>query len=160
MMLSYAVTLVNGDYHLAEDVVQDSCLVAYRNLERFDVQRGSFSRWLRGIVRNKVLESNRKISRAPFVHDPLVIEGMEEVYGLFDQPGVDAGWRDRLEIIHECIHKLKESMRTVVLQFYYSGNSLREISEKQSINVMTVGQRLSRSRKLIRVCVEQKLGVE
>ena len=58
MLLSYARALLGGDRHEAEDVVQESFLVAHRRLETFR-QDEDFGRWLRGIARNKVLESRR-----------------------------------------------------------------------------------------------------
>jgi len=44
MMLSYAVLMMKGDKHRAEDIVQEASLTALNNLERFDTSR-SFPKW-------------------------------------------------------------------------------------------------------------------
>lgn len=159
MMLSYASALLSGDAHQAEDVVQEACLTAYQNLDRFDEGR-SFPKWIRGIVRNKVLESRRGASRRPLVQDPTVIAGMEDVFGMFDRPRADEGWLDRIELLRHCINRLRRPMRDVVKLFYQSGLSLDEVGRKLGIQSVTAGQRLSRSRKQIRVCVAARLRVD
>lgn len=156
MMLNYASALLYGDADQAEDVVQEACIAAYKNLDRFESGR-SFSKWLRGIVRNKALESKRKSCRRPFVEDPDVIEGLEEVYMMFDKQKSDESWNERLQHIRKCISKLNEPMRHVVELFYDAEMSLKSIADKMRINPMTVGQRLSRSRKIVRNCVSMRL---
>ena len=159
MMMSYASALLAGDAHQAEDVVQEACLTAYKKLDHFDENR-SFPKWIRGIVRNKVLESKRSAFRRPLVEDPDVIEGMEEVYSLFDRPEEDEGWQDRIELLRFCVEKLHPPMRDVVKLFYQAGLSLKEIAATLTVNVMTAGQRLSRSRIQIRRCVTRQLSLE
>jgi len=149
MMLSYARVLVSGDHHHAEDIVQESCVVAYKNLERYDSELGNFPSWLRGIVRNKALEKKRKMVRNPQVFEPEVIEGLGEIYRLFDDPALETNWQERITVLKECVQSLDEKKRSVIMYFYYTGYSLKEIAVKQSSAVMSVGQRLSRARKLI-----------
>ena len=105
MMLNYASALLYGDAHQAEDVVQEACIAAHKHLERFETGR-SFSKWLRGIVRNKALESKRSSCRRPFVEDPDVIEGLEEVYMMFDKQKADESWNERLIYIRKCINSI------------------------------------------------------
>jgi RNA polymerase sigma-70 factor (ECF subfamily) len=159
MMLNYASALLYGDAHQAEDVVQEACIAAYKHLDRFETGR-SFSKWLRGIVRNKALESKRSSCRRPFIEDPDVIEGLEEVYLMFDKQKADETWNERLSYIRRCINKLNEPMRHVVELFYDAELSLKSIAERLQINPMTAGQRLSRSRKMVRNCVSMQLQEE
>jgi len=159
MMLSYASALLGGDSHEAEDVVQEASVTAYRKLDDFDVSR-NFARWLRGIVRNKVLENRRYAQRRPLVLDPDVISGVDDVYSLFDRSKGDQSWLDRVDILKQCVAKLKEPMRVVIERFYGVGFSLGEIAGQLGLNAMTVGQRLSRSRKLIRECVDGRIRGE
>lgn len=158
MMLTYASALLGGDRREAEDVVQEASLVAFKRLDSFDVN-ASFPAWLRGIVRFKVFESRRALARSPIMKDPDVIQGMEDVFQAFDQPYADEEWLERITILQECILKLKDPMQRVVNLFYKSGKSLKEISAKMSINIMTAGQRLSRARKLIQSCAERQVRI-
>lgn len=159
MMLTYASALLHGDTHQAEDVVQEACIAAYKHLNRFEKGR-NFSKWLRGIVRNKALESKRSSCRRPFIEDPSVIEGLEEIYQMFDKQKSDEPWNDRLICIRKCISKLNEPMRRVVELFYDAEMSLKSIADRLKINQMTAGQRLSRSRKMVRNCVSIQLKIE
>jgi len=157
MMLSYAVLMMKGDKHRAEDIVQEASLTALNNLERFDTSR-SFPKWLRGIIRNKSLEDYRKHGRAPLTEDPAVIEGMENVYSKFDTPQAEENWHARISVLQDCVAHLNPRMRQTVEMFYKNKCSLAEISHQLSVNVMAVGQRLSRARKLIKSCIETRIS--
>ena len=88
--------------------------------------------------------------------DQAIISVRRPGYSRFDTPQAEENWYARITILKECVAKLNPNMRTVVEMFYKSRFSLVEISSKLSLNVMAIGQRLSRARKLIRVCVESK----
>ena len=156
MMLSYARALLAEGSHQAEDVVQEACIVAYLQLEDFDQSR-SFPKWLRGIVRYKVMESQRAWKRQPWVTDPHVIEGMEDVYQTFDQVRIEDNWRDRIALIEKCVSQLNDQMRRTVELVYQFGMPLKAVATEMSTTIMAAGQRLSRARKLIRICVQRQM---
>jgi len=101
MLLAYARALCYGDGHAAEDVVQETLLVACRRLAEFRVENdGHFGRWLRGIARNKALEAHRAAGRGRVVADSRIIEGLEDVFGRLDPPsavwsGASSPWSPR-----------------------------------------------------------------
>lgn len=155
MLLCYARTLLGGDHHQAEDVVQESFLTAHRR--RDDFREGEdFGRWLRGIARNKVLERQRALAHRTVVVDSRVIEGMDEVFSLFDSRDADdEPWKDRLvRLLSNCIAKLTPSLRDAVDQVYQQGKSLRDAATVLASSPAAVAQRLSRARELIRACVQ------
>ena len=152
MMLAYASSLVGGNSHEAEDIVQEACVAAYKNLDQFDTSR-SFPKWLRGIVRFKALDSKRAACRRPMIEDPEVIAGMEDVFEQFDKQHADESWRDRLTLVVQCTRKLPPAMGEVIQLYYQLDLSLKSIAQRLSLKAPTVGQRLSRARKLIRHCV-------
>ena len=84
MLVDYLSALL-GDAHLAEDLSQETLLTADRIFDRFE-PGGNFAAWLRGIARNKIREHRRAVARRPLVVDSRVVDGMEEVLGMFDQP--------------------------------------------------------------------------
>lgn len=84
MLLSYARALLYGNEHEAEDVVQEAFLTAQQRLDSFR-QGENFGRWLRGIARNEVLESHRSARRRREVTDGRILEGIEDVYVVFDK---------------------------------------------------------------------------
>jgi len=159
MMHSYASTLLSGDSHEAEDVVQEATLTAYDKFHDFN-QGKSFSKWIRGIIRYKVLESRRGTDKRPLSQDPDVINGIDDIYRLIDQVSSTDQWSKKLEVLDHCVAKLKKPMRTVIEKFYQFGYTLDEIAGQMNLNIMTVGKRLSRSRAKIRNCVTQKIKFE
>jgi RNA polymerase sigma-70 factor (ECF subfamily) len=155
MLLCYARVLTYGDEHEAEDVVQESLLTAHRRLETF--RRGEdLGRWLRGIVRNKVLESRRAARGRRAVVDSRIVAGMEEVYAIFDGPADEEQWRERLQrLLRHCIERLSQHLKETVIRVYQEGLSLREAAVALKASSAAVAQRLSRARELIRKCVQE-----
>lgn len=155
MLLCYARALLGGDEHQAEDVVQESFLTAHRRQEDFR-EGADYGRWLRGIARHKVLERRRAVASRPVVVDSRVIEGMDEVFALFD-PGTtgEEPWKERLvRRLMQCIGKLTPSLRDAVERVYREGLSQREAAAVLASSPAAVAQRLSRARELIRACVQ------
>ena len=157
MLLTYLTALVRNR-SLAEDLTQETLAAAYRSLDTFS-QEGNFGSWLRGIARNKVRESARAAMRRPLIVDSRIIEGMEEVYGIFDNPHSSAGsWDERLDLIHGCVGKLSSRLQQAVMLVYGQGHSLLEAAQQLNSSFEAVGQRLSRARVLIKKCVTLQMA--
>lgn len=62
-LLSFAKKLTKGDTQLAEDITQEALFQAYKRLDKYNPERGSFNRWLNGILVNKWRDYNRKAYR-------------------------------------------------------------------------------------------------
>jgi hypothetical protein len=88
MLVTYASALLYGDLHLAEDVVQESYLLAHQRLNTFRMGE-NFGAWLRAIVRRKAMEAQRASGKTRVVTDSRVIEGIEQVFGVFDSSTLD-----------------------------------------------------------------------
>lgn len=160
-MLAYAQTMLGQHSAMyAEDVVQEASLAAYNNLSNFDESKGSIGAWLRTIIRNRAIDKLRQAKARSYLDIDEFVQGVEEVYAMFDQQSMRSNWGDRVDILWECVNELKKPMQVVVRLFYINGFSLKEISAKVSASEMTVGQRLKRSRDLIRLCAERKLRAE
>ncbi len=156
MLLSYARALLYGDEHEAEDVVQEVLLAAHQRLDTFR-QGENFGCWLRGIARNKMLESRRVARRRKEIMDGRVLEGIEEVYSIFDAstPGEET-WRERLQrLVQHCVQRLSQHLKDAVTRVYEDGMDLRAAAMVLSSSSAAVAQRLSRARKLIRECVRE-----
>ncbi len=159
MVLTYLGTLV-GDRHLAEDLAQETFLAAYGSLSKFR-EDGNFGAWLRGIARNKALEDRRASARRPLVADSRIVEGMEDVYAMLDEPRPDAEmWTERLALMRACVAGLSEKLKTAVEEVYQGGLSLREAAKVLGSSYEVVAQRLSRARALVRECMAARLKEE
>jgi RNA polymerase sigma-70 factor (ECF subfamily) len=153
MVLAYLQALV-ADRHLAEDLTQETMLAAQRSLASFDPER-NFGAWLRGIARHQALQDRRAKARRPLLIDSAVVEGIEQVYVLFDEaPGP---WAERIARVRDCVARLNDNLRAAVIAVYQRGQSLREAAASLGVKFDAMAQRLSRGRRLIRQCVE--LGI-
>ncbi len=153
MVLSY-LRAVLCDEHLAEDLTQETFLVAHRKIDSFDTKR-NFGAWLRGIARNKVLHDRRAAARRPLVVDSGVVEGMEQVYHLFDE--ATGPWETRTRRVRHCVGRLNEKYRSTVVAVYGRGQTIRQAASRIGITFAAVAKRLSRARELIRECVERSM---
>ena len=90
------------------------------------------------------------------IFDSRVMEGVEEVFSLFDTPTNEGIlWEERLGVIKICLSKLSSNLRAAVGLVYHKDNSLQQAADELGISFSAVGKRLSRARTLIRECVSQ-----
>jgi RNA polymerase sigma-70 factor (ECF subfamily) len=159
MVLVYLRTLVK-DVHLAEDLTQETFLAAQKGLPEFR-EGASFGAWLRGIARNKALESRRAAARHRLIADSRVVEGMEQVYRLLDAPRSEAElWDDRLGLLRSCIGRLRGRMKDAVVEVYQRGSSLQDAAARLNISFDALAQRLHRVRALLYECMALGLRKE
>src|SRR5438093_10891686 len=66
---AYVVWRCAGLRDLADDVVQETWLIAVRRVSSFDPERGRFLSWLRGIAANVLRGQLRRTAEQPLVGD-------------------------------------------------------------------------------------------
>src|SRR5215475_4523630 len=74
MLLAYSRAIC-GDFHAAEDVVQETALVAFRRLNRL-FPEVDFATWLRGIAKRQALAARRRLTRI----QPMLDDALELAY--------------------------------------------------------------------------------
>lgn len=161
MLQTYVRALVYGDRHRAEDVVQETLLTAFQRLDSFRPGE-NFGSWLRGIARNKALESHRSQRQQRVVADSRIIEGMEEVYRTLDTPlpGTET-WQERLERwLQHCLGLLSARLKNAVERVYHDNLSLAQAAAVENASADAVAQRLTRARQLLRECVQKQSASE
>lgn len=150
----YAVALrLTADRTVAEDVVQDALIRAYRSLDQLrDPSRVRF--WLTKVLHSASLDRYRK--EAPRDCD---VSLDDERFDLFDKlveedpfPYSDRLHLDFLELFDderliEALRKMHPANRTALVLAYVSGYKAREIAELTGTTVGTVVARLHRGRK-------------
>jgi RNA polymerase sigma-70 factor, ECF subfamily len=142
------------DPQTAQDLVQESCLKAYRAFERFE--RGTdYRAWLFRILTNTVLDWRRRAVRRPVeVHlDQAGFEAVLSDPSLFTHaPGPDrnlAAGSLRAEV-EAAVGALSEELQLVVHLSFVEGFSYKEIAEIAGCPVGTVMSRLYRARQVLR----------
>ena len=126
----------------AEDAVQSAICTAFTKLDALR-DPAKFKSWILRIVVNNCYDLCRK-------YRP--ITDLSEVQDFL--PADDPDPTERLSL-WEAVLSLNPEMRSVVTLFYYDGFSIREISRVLGISDVAVKTRLSRSRKQLRLSMDQ-----
>jgi RNA polymerase sigma-70 factor (ECF subfamily) len=137
-LLRAALKLCHGDYALAEDMVQETYMKAFRNAEAF--QEGTNLRaWLMRILFNNVMSvfRHRQVARENPYPD-----GFDPV----QEPDADAEVSDE---VLQAIDALPEDYRRVFLMAALEESPYQAIADKLGIPVGTVMSRLWRARQAL-----------
>lgn len=139
----------------AEDIAQEVFLQAFRNLARFDPEKGQFRNWLLRIAANTSLNEMKRRERAA-VREGIAAELLEVI--------ISEGWSgssemESSETIGEALQALPVAERQVILLSYYHELSYREIAETLGIPIGTVKSRIhSAVERLRRMIVPREEG--
>ena len=137
-----------------DEVMQAVSLVAWRKFDSLTDREG-FGRWACVIARYEVLKFLRGRARDRFVLDESL---MERIFA--EAEAEDAVRRRRLSLLERCIEKLSADRRSLILQAYTPGRTIRSIAETMGRSEDSLYQLLRRLRLDLRRCVELALVVE
>lgn len=152
----------------AEDLVQETCLKAFRYFDRFE-EGSNIRAWLFKILTNLFINRYRKQAKEPPVveydeaQDYLLYSKMQEGAGDGSR-GPEKDLFDRVlgTEVDKAINDLPEDFRIVVVMAFVEGLAYEEISEALDVPMGTVKSRLHRGRKLLQKALFQyakKVGV-
>lgn len=129
----FAVTRLK-DPALAEEVVQDTILRAWRHGDRFDPMRASQRTWLFEIARNLTRDAHRRRSVRPVVAASDAEPELEEPGDAYTE--VVDRWQ-----IESALASLRPEHREVIQLVHFEGLSLEEAGTRAGIPVGTVKSR-------------------
>jgi len=142
-LLAYA-TRLTGDQWVAEDIVQETLLRAWRHAGVLNEQVGSIRGWLFTVTRNIVTDRARSKAIRP-TEVAAVYEGVEQVsVADHTQRVVDS------LVAIDVLEQLSEEHRAVVIELYVRGRSGPETAEVLGIPVGTVKSRAHRALSAMR----------
>ena len=139
------------DAHYAEDVLQEVAADASRNFDKYDPAR-PFVAWLSGIARQRLVDHYRKQDRQR-------AERSQDTLDLLDQSSAEVAEEidDRLVALRKCMDKLPEHHKLMINRRYGFDDSLAEIAKSVGSNAKAVNAMLTRVRKLLADCVQQRM---
>jgi RNA polymerase sigma-70 factor (ECF subfamily) len=123
---------------LADDIVQNACLKAWRARKSFDPKRGKFRAWMFTITRNEFLQIMRK-QRPVDYYEPAAFE-----HKLVQECQLDS--RADCSDAIQALFKLSADQRDVFILVLAAGYSYEEAATICNCSVGTIKSRISRAR--------------
>ncbi|WP_077212538.1 RNA polymerase sigma factor [Bacillus dakarensis] len=149
----YATILrMTGNQQDAVDLVQESFIKIYRQLEKFD-GKGSFSSWMYRVAINHCMDEFRK---KRFKMEQ--VEVKENDVKDFHHPEVIFLKKEKNRQLEKLIGSLPEDERMILLLRYVNEQSYNEISEFMNLSVATVRNKLHRAKKKLRETINEEKG--
>ena len=155
------------DTQTAKDIVQETFLAAWRNIETYNGE-ASVKTWLFAILKNKIIDHYRKVSTR-VSNDMVSIDNSASDF--FDKGGAwksgaqpqewSEGSNSRIEtkeffsILKACRNKLKELQNTVFSLKYLDGLECEEICKELNITPTNYWVIVHRAKVQLRTCLEK-----
>ncbi len=154
MLISFIRAAVRDD-SLADDIFQETMMVAWQRLDDYDRER-PFAPWLRGIARRIVLAQFRRSSRRFYTCHETVLGRLDDLTASLEQRPGDT-WQEKLSALDDCVGGLPAHYREAVELRYEQELPAAQMAEQLSISLPGVKKRLQRARERLFDCIERKL---
>lgn len=141
------VLRLTGDRQLAEDVVQEALLRAWKHPEILAQGEAAARSWLYTVARNIVIDDRRSARHnREFGTD----EVPERAHGDRTDQVLDA-W-----LLSEALNTLSHDHRAVIVHAYYGGRTVGEIAELLGIAPGTVKSRMHYGMRALKLALQEK----
>jgi RNA polymerase sigma-70 factor (ECF subfamily) len=154
---------ITGTREEAEDVVQETFLNVFKNLDNFTPSRAAFKTWILTIARNNSINKFKYLKRrAAKLFSEFSTEEPEQVLsdhlGSFGQADAETMLASKQEfhLVETAFRKLPERQRTALMLKAWEGLSYAEISEVMKISVSAVESLIFRARKQLMDMLEDQ----
>ena len=139
-----------GDFHIAEEITQDTFLKVYQKLSTLK-DPNQFSGWLYVIATNLCRAWLRKKRLKTEPLEDTEIESIEETYSRYvAEEHTKATVEAQREVVKKLLAKLKESERTVMTLHYFGEMTCEEISRFLGVSTSAIKLRLHRARQRLK----------
>lgn len=138
---------VLGDYHAAQDVVQESFVTAYRKLG--GLRKGaSFGPWIRKIAKHQAIQIRRNMSKVNDAKLHIIEASSASNDDRIDEPN---------RMLLEAVMRLPKHERVVIMLRYFDGHSTKIISKMIGRPVGTITMQLSRAHARLHKWMKESL---
>jgi len=153
MLLTY-LRAVAWDKSVADDLFQETMIIAWKKLAEFDHSR-PFGPWLRGIAAKIVMAHFRKAKSDVMLLNPETLEYLSEQLQHINQGPGDT-WDEKIEALTHCIEALPDHHRQAVELRYFQQTTVSKIAETSKTTVENIKKRLQRARSQLLDCLKRK----
>lgn len=141
---------LGADPALADDLLQDTFLVAFERLDSA-AAHGAQAAFLRRTARHLFLRQRRDRGR----RQELLAETLEQQWHAHGDDDDGERW---LAVLRECVDGLEGRSREVVGRFYGQGEARSAVASAMGMKETGVKTLLQRVRAVLRACVERRLS--
>jgi len=153
-LLAYLYTLC-GDYHAAEDLVQETLLVASQKREHY-FPEADFGAWLRAIARNVWMRERRASRRRPAPSAEIVEHLADDLFAA--EQYAEPRWQAERAALAGCLDELEAADRDLVRGHFASGRKYEALARAAGRTLSWVKVRMFRARKQLADCVRRRLA--
>nr|WP_308011796.1 sigma-70 family RNA polymerase sigma factor [Streptomyces acidipaludis] len=147
-LFSYVLKLVAGDRFLAEDVVQETLLRAWKNASRLDPGARSLRPWLVTVARRIVIDAHRSRQSRPPETSAALLEQLPA--------GDELDRTLRLMTISDALQDLSAAHREALVETYFRGRTVNEAAEELGLPAGTVRSRVFYALRALRNALEER----
>jgi RNA polymerase sigma-70 factor (ECF subfamily) len=148
VLLAYALRLTDGDRSRAEDIVQETLLRAWRNLDRLDEDVGPVRPWLFTVAQHLAIDAHRaRRARPPEVGEAALasVPDLDQVEGALDRI-----------IVTDALGSLSQEHRSVIVETYYRGRTVAETASVLGIPPGTVKSRCYYALRALKLALAER----
>ena len=140
-----------GDFHIAEDITQDTFLQAYQKLSTLKKPQ-RFASWLYVIAANycKMWLRKKRLSTQSLENTSSAQLEKATYSGYVIEENERTTAETQREVVKKLLVKLQESDRTVITLYYLGGMNYEQISEFLGVSVSAIKSRLHRARQRLK----------
>lgn len=138
------------DRQLAEDVVQETFVRAWKSPRGFDPAQGSMRTWLFAIARNGVVDAirRRKVREGTGYSSWDAVSESSSTFDPVDQ------LLERIQL-GEALERLSPQHREAVVEVYFGGRTCTELGEELGVSASTMRSRLYYGVRALRLVLEE-----
>ena len=144
-MLFGVIDRIVKDEEDAANLLQDCFIKIWRNIDRYDPEKGRFATWLINIARNTAID----FTRTKYFSQKRKNQNLDNLVGS-EMSNTAAGLVVETLGLHQLVHKLTPVCRQVIEWMYFEGYTQQEISDHFGIPLGTVKSRTRLALKELR----------
>ncbi|MEW1656135.1 sigma-70 family RNA polymerase sigma factor [Streptomyces sp. NPDC093707] len=147
-LLQFAARRLEGDWHRAEDALQEVAIRAWHHAGELDPTADTVRPWLFTVLRNLVIDGHRaRQARPPETGDP-------ELAHLPVADGVDHILTS--QVLTEALRDLRPAQREVLLHVHYLGRSVNQTAKVLGVPPGTVKSRTYYAARALRAALHSR----
>lgn len=142
---------LTGDYFIAEDISQETFILAYQHYKDFDGDNEKA--WICRIASNKCIDYLKAAERRSV---PTAEEEMPERITNAGNPMKMYENKEVIETLKNACKKLKSPYKEIAIKHFVEGMSAKEISDKTGVGLKTVQTQIRRAKEMIKKYIRRE----